>query len=154
MDEPVSLRRAGEADAAEIAALVQEAYGKWVPIMGCLPTPMTVDYSDAIRKHRFDLLYVDDALAGLIETVPDGDCLLIVNVAIRPAFQRRGLGRRLMALAEDLAAASSLPGLRLYTNALMGENIRLYEKLGYSREREEQWPVGTAVFMRKTLTRD
>ena len=151
MGEPISLRRASEADAAEVAALVHEAYGKWVPVMGCQPTPMTVDYHHAIRTHRFDLLYAGEALAGLIETVPDGDCLLIVNVAIRPAFQGRGLGRRLMALAEDIAAAAALPGLRLYTNALMGENIRLYEKLGYRREREEQWSVGTAIFMTKSL---
>ena len=33
----------------------------------------------------------------------------------------------------------------------MAGNIRLYEKLGYRREREEQRSVGTVIHMRKTL---
>jgi ribosomal protein S18 acetylase RimI-like enzyme len=154
MDGPVNLRRATEADAAEIAALAQEAYGKWVAVMDCKPLPMVADYHHAVREHRFDLLHIGSLLVGLIETKPDDDCLLIVNVAIRPAFQGRGLGRQLLSLAEDLAAGQALSGVRLYTNALMTENIRLYERLGYRPEREEQWPVGTAVFMRKPLTGD
>jgi ribosomal protein S18 acetylase RimI-like enzyme len=151
VDEPVSLRRATQADAAAIAGLTREAYGKWVPVIGREPLPMTVDYDDVVRKHRFDLLHAGDVLAGLIETVPDGDCLLIVNVAILPAFQGRGLGKRLLLLAEEIATTTGLSGLRLYTNALMGENIRLYEKLGYRREREEQRSVGTVIHMCKVL---
>ena len=151
MDEPVDLRRATEADAADIAALVREAYGKWVPVMGCEPLPMTVDYDDAVRRHRFDLLYAGGLLAGLMETIPEHGCLLIVNVAIRPTFQGRGLGKQLLSLAEEIATAAGLTGLRLYTNALMAGNIRLYEKLGYCREREEQRSVGTVIHMRKTL---
>src|SRR4051812_48291235 len=123
MEEPVNLRRATEADAAEIAALTQEAYGKWVAVMGCKPLPMTADYHHAVREHRFDLLHIGSHLVGLIETKPDDDCLLIVNVAIRPEFQGRGLGRQLLSLAEDLAAGQALTGVRLYTNALMIENI-------------------------------
>ena len=112
---------------------------------------MTVDYHDAVCKHRFDLLYIGNLLAGLIETTPDGDSLLIVNVAIRPSFQGRGLGKRLLSLAEDIAAGQALSDVWLYTNALMAENLRLYEKLGYRREREEQRSVGTVVHMRKSL---
>jgi ribosomal protein S18 acetylase RimI-like enzyme len=147
----VEARRATEADAADIAALVREAYGRWVPVMGCEPLPMTVDYGEAVRRHRFDLLCAGGLLAGLIETTPQDDCLLIVNVAIRPAFQGRGLGKQLLFLAEEIATEAGLTGLRLYTNALMAENIRLYERLGYRREREEQRKVGTVVHMRKTL---
>ena len=69
---------------------------------------MRVDYLDAIRKHRFDLLYVGGRLVALIETVPEGDCLLIENVAVLLEFQRQGLGKKLLALAEDRARASGL----------------------------------------------
>jgi ribosomal protein S18 acetylase RimI-like enzyme len=152
VDGPISLRRATETDAAEIAALTRAAYGKWVPVIGREPLPMMVDYHDAVCKHRFDLLHVGNLLAGLIETTPEGNSLLIVNVAIRPSFQGHGLGKRLLSLAEDIAADQALSDVRLYTNALMAENLRLYEKLGYRREREEQRSVGTVVHMREPLT--
>ena len=73
----VTLRVAREGDADPIRALTREAYAKWVDLTGREPLPMKVDYSDAIRKHRFDLLYVGSRLVALIETVPECDCLLI-----------------------------------------------------------------------------
>ena len=145
------VRRATEADAADIAALTRAAYGKWIAVLGREPLPMRVDYHDAVRRHRFDLLYDCDSLAALIETTPDGECLLIVNVAVHPAMQGRGFGRRLLSLAQEIAAEEGFPALRLYTNALMVENIRLYETLGYRHEREELRDVGTVVYMRKIL---
>ena len=146
------VRRATEADADTIAELTRLAYGKWVAVLGREPLPMRVDYHDAVRRHRFDLLYEGDSLAALIETTPDGDCLLIVNVAVHPAMQGRGFGRRLLSLAEEIAAEGGFPALRLYTNALMVENIALYEQLGYRRDREELRDVGTVLYMRKPLT--
>ena len=79
MNEGVSLRLAREGDADAIRALTREAYAKWVDLTGREPLPMRVDYSDAVRNHRFDLLYVGSRLAALIETVPEDDCLLIEN---------------------------------------------------------------------------
>jgi ribosomal protein S18 acetylase RimI-like enzyme len=150
-DAAVSIRLAGPADAAAIGALTREAYAKWVPIAGREPKPMTVDYAEALTRHRFDLLFVGGVLAALIETVCEGDELLIENVAVRPAFQKRGFGRRLLALAEDLAAEAALKGTRLYTNKLFDENIRLYAFLGYAIEREEALGDRTAVHMIKPL---
>jgi hypothetical protein len=95
MNEVISLRAAHAEDADAIRALTREAYAKWVGLTGREPLPMRVDYADAIRKHRFDLLYVDSRLVALIETVPEGDYLLIENVAVLPASSaRRGGGRR------------------------------------------------------------
>jgi ribosomal protein S18 acetylase RimI-like enzyme len=136
MNEIVSLRIAHEGDVDAIQALTQEAYAKWVDLIGRKPLPTRVDYSDAIRNHRFDLLYVGCHLVALIETVPEDDYLLIENVAVLPAFQGRGFGTRLLRLAEELAASSGLAGTRLYTNKLFRPNIRLYEALGYRVERE------------------
>jgi ribosomal protein S18 acetylase RimI-like enzyme len=153
MNEVVDIRIAHEEDADAIRALTREAYAKWVDLIGREPLPMRVDYSDAIRKHRFDLLYVGDRLAALIETVPEGDCLLIENVAVLPAFQGRGFGTRLLKLAEELAASSGLAGMRLYTNKLFLPNIRLYEALGYRVEREEELNGGVAVHMMKSRVR-
>ena len=143
MDETVNVRLAGPADAAAIQGLTRAAYAKWVPLIGREPMPMTADYGEALKAHRFDLLEIEGALAALIETTPQGDELLIVNVAAAPAHQRRGFGVRLLKLAEDLAAASGMAGTRLYTNKMFEANIALYASLGYQIEAEEL--VGDAV---------
>ena len=139
MDEAVTIRRAGPADAEAIRALVEAAYTKWIPVIGRLPTPMQADYAASVRVHRFDLLQAGADLAALIETKVEADHLLIVNVAVHPAFQGRGLGTRLMGLAEEIAAAAGLARLRLYTNKKYVANLRLYGALGYRVEREEPY---------------
>ncbi|MBI1200030.1 MAG: GNAT family N-acetyltransferase [Phenylobacterium sp.] len=149
MSDATTLRTAGPADAAAIHELVQSAYAKWLPIAARPPLPMTVDYDVAVKAHRFDLLFVGDRLAALIETTPQGGDLLIVNVAVRPDQQGRGHGVRLLRLAEDLAAEAGLAGLRLYTNKLFTENIRLYASLGYAIESEDAANGGVRVNMRK-----
>jgi ribosomal protein S18 acetylase RimI-like enzyme len=123
-----------------------------VPLIGREPKPMTADYDDAVAKHRFDLLYVEGTLAALIETIREADHLLVENVAVSPSFQGRGLGRRLMAHAEELAASSGFREIRLYTNQRFAENIELYRRLGYRVDRQDLLPVGTVVHMSKQLT--
>ena len=153
MNEAITLRVAGEGDAGTIRAVTRAAYAKWVAVSGREPLPMRVDYTEAIKKHRFDLLFVGARVAALIETVPDGDALLIENVAVLPEFQHRGLGRQLLKSAEDLASTLHLTCTRLYTNKLFVENISLYESLGYVVEREEALNGGTAVHMTKPVAK-
>jgi ribosomal protein S18 acetylase RimI-like enzyme len=137
MDEAITLRRGEAADAATIRALTRAAYAKWVPLIGREPKPMGADYEAAVRAHRFDLLFVGEALAGLIETIDQGDRLLIENVAVDPAFQGCGLGTTLMDQAEQIAADLGHRLIWLYTNQRFSENIRLYERLGYRIDGEE-----------------
>ena len=145
----ISMATMGDVDT--IASLTRAAYEKWVPLIGRAPLPMKVDYAVTLKLHRFDLLVDGERVIGLIETVPQHCDLLVVNVAIEPASQGRGFGRRLMAHAEALASASDLDGIRLYTNSRFAENIRLYTLLGYKVEREEALNGGVAVHMRKRL---
>ena len=145
------LRRAAAADAAAVQALTRQAYAKWVPLIGREPKPMQADYDRAVREHRIDLALLVGALAGLIETIDRPDHLLIENVAVAPAFQGRGVGRRLMAHAEQLAAEQGHAELRLYTNARFEENVALYRRLGYRVDREDEGPLGVAVHMSKRI---
>lgn len=137
MNESVALRRGAQADAEAVRALVEAAYTKWIPVIGRLPIPMQADYAQALRDHRFDLLVAGPDLAGLIETRAEADHLLVVNVAVHPAFQGRGFGSRLMGRADAVAAEAGLARLRLYTNKKYTANLRLYGALGYRVEREE-----------------
>jgi ribosomal protein S18 acetylase RimI-like enzyme len=145
------LRQAVAADAGAIRALTRAAYTKWVPVIGREPKPMTADYTAAARKHRFDLLYVEGALAALIETIVETDHLLIENVAVLPRHQGRGFGRKLMAHAEKMAASLGFGEVRLYTNKLFAENVEFYGKLGYRIVREEEFKGGVVVHMTKPI---
>lgn len=147
----ITLRTAVPADAAAIRDLTRAAYAKWVPVIGREPKPMGADYEAAVLNHRFDLLAVDGVLAALIETIDEGDHLLIENVAVSPDQQGQGLGRRLLAHAEGLALARGYRRIRLYTNQRFEENITLYSRLGYRIDRDEPVSVGVVTHMSKDL---
>ena len=152
MSEHLLIRRATVDQVPEIRALTLRAYTKWVDVTPRKPRPMTADYDVAFREHRFDCLYQGDELVGLIETVQQGNELMIVNVAVEPCHQGRGFGVRLMRHAEAMAGDEGLVATRLYTNKLMTPNIALYEGLGYRFEKETHHDRGTiAVHMVRTI---
>jgi ribosomal protein S18 acetylase RimI-like enzyme len=137
MDEVIELRPARAGDAAAVRDLTREAYAKWIPRIGREPKPMGADYEAAVRNHRVDLLYLDGSLAALIETIDQGDRLLIENLAVSPGYQRRGLGTTLLAHAEGVAASLGYDRIWLYTNTRFDGNIELYSRTGYRIDSEE-----------------
>jgi ribosomal protein S18 acetylase RimI-like enzyme len=139
------MRPAVAADAPSVA------YAKWIPRIGREPRPMTADYERAIREHELTLLFVDGELAALLELVPHADHVFIENVAVLPERQGQGLGRRLLAHAEDQARRRDLDEVRLETNAAMKTNVALYRSLGYRVDREEPYLGGRAIHMSKRL---
>ena len=153
MSGTVELRRGVSRDAGELRRLTRAAYAKWVPIIGREPKPMGADYEEAVESHRFDLIYVDGVLAGLIETIDEGDSLLVENLAVDPDFQGRGLGSALLAHAEEIARAAGHARVTLYTNQRFAQNIELYLRRGYSLDREEDLGAGMVrVNMSKDLS--
>lgn len=145
------IRRAVPYDAPSVRELTRAAYAKWVPVIGREPMSMAVDYDARVRDHRIELLHVDGRLAALIELVPEAAHLLIENVAVLPAFQGQGHGRRLLAHAEMVAASLGLSAMRLYTNPLFAGNVQFYGRLGYQVDREEPFKGGVTVYMSKQL---
>lgn len=145
------LRRAGREDVGEVRAVVRAAYGKWVPLLGREPLPMGADYERAVLEHRLDVLVTGSEIVAVLETMIRPDHLWIENVAVKPERQGQGLGRRLLAHAEDLARAGGLQEVRLLTSATFETNIALYGRVGYEVERTEPFMGGTTVYMRKAL---
>ncbi|UBU14398.1 GNAT family N-acetyltransferase [Nonomuraea gerenzanensis] len=143
------MRIANEDDREAVERLVQDAYTPWIEIVGMRPLPLESDYGALIAAGR---VHVTDGLEGLIVLVPEDGVLLVDNVAVRPELHGKGIGRALMAYAEQEARRLGLPALRLYTNVRMTANIALYESLGY-RETGRQGIEGrSAVLMRKQLS--
>ena len=145
------LRDATPADREAVERVVEAAYGGYVELIGRRPAPMDADYAALIRAGRVTVAERGGEVAGVLVLIPMEDHLLVENVAVDPAAQRTGLGRRLMAHAEAEARALGLAELRLYTNELMAENVAWYPRLGY-RETERRAESGfSRVFFAKRL---
>ena len=112
---------------------------------------MTADYDRIVRDDPVDLLLHDGELVALVWMVLHPDHLLIENLAVAPAHQGRGHGRRLLAHAEAFAARQGLPVVRLYTNRLFAANVELYLRSGYAIDREEPFWGGVKVHMSKRV---
>ena len=147
----MEFRRAGPDDVASVRDLTRKAYAKWCDVIGREPLPMTADYDHAVRHHVIDLAFIGGRLVGLVEMIPRESDLLIENVCVGPDEQGGGIGRRLVARAEDETRRQGHGVIRLYTNKLFAANLRFYESLGYEVEREEPFKGGTMVHFRKIL---
>lgn len=152
MSNEIELRQAVEKDAQTICSLTRKAYAKWVPLIGREPLPMLADYDEALKRHRFDLLFFSGELAALIETISHEDYLHIENVAVLPSHQGKGLGRKLLDHAEQLAASLEYRTIKLTTNKLFAENLTFYARHGYQVEREEKFLGGICVHMCKAIS--
>jgi ribosomal protein S18 acetylase RimI-like enzyme len=148
-------RRATASDADPIRDLVTAAYEGYVPLLGRTPIPMLADYHEAVRDHEVWVLDDDpDGIVALLELIPHPDHLYIENVAVRPARQGSGLGRRLLQLAEDVARGRGLAELRLLTNERYTSNITMYERYGYRETHRTPHLGSDLVHFRKVLAQD
>ena len=68
-----------------------------------------------------------------------------------PDRQGAGLGRALMAFADDHARAAGLAEVMLYTNERMTENLRFYPALGFTETGRGMQDGFARVFYRKPL---
>ena len=112
---------------------------------------MSADYAAAIATHQLWVVDGEAGLAAVLELIPEEDHLLVENIAVDPARQGSGLGRRLMAFAEAEARRQGFREIRLYTNANFAENIAFYRRLGYRVTTQEPYKESIVVFMSKTL---
>ena len=147
----IAIRPAAEADAPVLARIAVAAYQRYVPKIGQLPAPMTADCPAAIRRGQAWVAAVDGEVAGFIILISRPGYLLLENVAVLPAAQGRGIGARLLALAEDRARALGVPEIRLYTNAAMTENLAYYPQHGYTQTQRAQHDGFHRVFFRRRV---
>ena len=152
MIEP-RIRAATAADVSAIADIVEQAYRHYIARIGKLPGPMLDDYATRVRDGVVWVLEEVAVIAGIIVLLTAPDYLLLDNIAISPARQGLGLGRRLLAFAEAEASRRGYCEIRLYTHQTMVENQRLYASIGYEETGRGTEAGYDRVFMRKQLRR-
>jgi ribosomal protein S18 acetylase RimI-like enzyme len=148
-DDPIRPARADEC--AAIRTLEADAYRPYVARIGREPAPMSADYRALIARGVVYVLPGAAGPRGLLVAYPDGDTLFIENVAVSPCEQGRGLGRRLLNFAAELAATQNRAALTLYTNALMTENVHYYGKLGFVETARRTVDGFDRIYMRQDL---
>ncbi|MDO9710514.1 GNAT family N-acetyltransferase [Paracraurococcus lichenis] len=145
------IRQARPAEAPLLAAIVERAYGPWVPVVGRRPFPMDDDYAARIAAGEAWVLEDAGAIRGLVVIETHADHLMLDNIAVDPARQGSGEGRVLLDFVEAEARRRGLPEVRLYTNVLMERNIALYAKRGYAETERRQEKGFARVFMAKRV---
>ena len=146
------IRRAEPQHRAAVEAIVDAAYSVYVERIGKPPGPMLDDYARLIVECAVSVIEEPDGtIAALIVLLAKPDHLLLDNIAVRPDRQGHRIGRRLVAFAESEARRLGYGELRLYTHAMMTENIALYTRLGFVETGRGREAGYERVFMRKPI---
>jgi ribosomal protein S18 acetylase RimI-like enzyme len=147
------IRIAATVDLPAVQAIVEAAYAPYIPRIGRKPGPMLDDYAPRIAERRVWVLEQDGQVVGILVLIEEPEGLLLDNVAVNPAAHGRGYGRMLLEFAEQSAAEGGYNSIRLYTNAAMGENIAMYQKIGYVETHRATVNGLHRVYMSKDLMR-
>jgi ribosomal protein S18 acetylase RimI-like enzyme len=145
------IRAANAADVSVIGQIVEQAYRHYISRIGRPPEPMLDDYAARVSKGVVWVIEEGSTIAGIIVLLSKPDYMLLDNIAVAPARQGSGLGRRLLAFAEAEAVRRGYREIRLYTHLTMTENQRLYAAIGYEETGHGTEAGYERVFMRKRL---
>jgi GNAT superfamily N-acetyltransferase len=126
----VSLRLAGEQDVAPLARLVNRAYEvEEFFVDGARTTPEEV--AELLRSGRFLVLDCADGLAAAVYVRTEGNDAQLQMLSVSPELQGRGIGTRLVAVAEALSSAVGCRSMGLQIVNLRDELGPWYRRLGY-----------------------
>jgi ribosomal protein S18 acetylase RimI-like enzyme len=126
-----SIRKGRPNDAVRIGAIARAAYSKYVLRIGREPAPMLADFASEIAADRVAVIETGGNVVGYMIAWREMDAFFIDNIAVDPARQGEGLGRRLIDHAASEARHHHLSVVRLYTNAAMTENLSMYAHMGF-----------------------
>ncbi len=149
---PYRIVRAGVEGAPAILALQKLAYESEARLYDDWQLPPLTQTLDSLQAEFASALVLEaldgDRLVGSVRAREmDGACQ-VGRLIVSPQLQGRGIGTRLLRSVE--AAFPLVERFELFTGSRSESNIRLYERLGYRRLREQVLsPAVTLVFMEK-----
>ncbi|MEU1005455.1 MULTISPECIES: GNAT family N-acetyltransferase [Streptomyces] len=144
------IRPARAADVPVVAEVVDAAFRPYIERIGRVPQPMEEDHAANVAAGK--VFVTGDPVTGLVVVEAFDDHLFLDTIAVRPAAHGRGVGRRLLRFVDAHARTLGLPEVRLYTNALMWENQRIYPKYGYELvERRVDGPYDRVHYRKRLL---
>lgn len=147
------IRLARRDDEAAIRACAESAYARYVAAIGRKPAPMVADFSAQIEaRQAYVAEDADNQFQGFIVFYPEGQHMLLENVAVLPSAAGRGIGKALIGFCEEEARRRGFNAVHLYTNEKMTENLSIYPRLGYAEVARRAEGGFNRVFFEKPLT--
>ncbi|MEU0456188.1 GNAT family N-acetyltransferase [Streptomyces sp. NPDC006129] len=144
------IRPAGTADVPVVEHIIDAAFRPYIERIGRVPQPMEEDHAANVAAGKVFL--TGAPVVGLVVVEAFADHLFLDTIAVHPTAHGRGVGRRLLAFVDAHARALGLPEVRLYTNALMWENQKIYPKYGYELvERRVDGPYDRVHYRKRLL---
>jgi ribosomal protein S18 acetylase RimI-like enzyme len=158
MKSDVQIRFALPDESEAIAGVISEAFAPFKNLYTAGAFAATVISPEKIRQRFNDAGAVwavlkNGKIVGTVSVLPDGEWLYIRSMAVLPAAQGLGIGRRLLEAVENYAVRNGFEKLFLYTTPYLPAAIKLYEQNGFVRgELEPERFFGTPCFeMQKKL---
>ncbi|MFE9308711.1 GNAT family N-acetyltransferase [Streptomyces sp. NPDC006706] len=127
------IRAASAAEVPAVKAVTDAAYHPYIERIGVVPAPMEADHAANVAAGKVFVVREPEGgrVTGLVVIEARADHLFLDSIAVHPDAHGTGVGRRLLEFVDTRARALGLPEVRLYTNALMWENQRIYPRFGY-----------------------
>lgn len=145
------IRPARPGDQARLTAIARAAYQPYVARMDREPVPMLEDYAARIAAGEVTVLEEASGIVGFLVLEDADGHLLLDNIAVDPACQGQGYGRKLLDVTEAEARRRGYGAVELYTNEVMVENLALYRKRGYVETARRTVAGYRRIFLRKEL---
>ncbi|MGW1805775.1 GNAT family N-acetyltransferase [Streptomyces sp. NPDC002078] len=123
------VRPAVAEDVPAVKAVTDAAYHHYIERIGVVPQPMEADHAANVAAGK--VFVTGTPVDGLVVIEAFADHLFLDSIAVRPGAHGTGVGRRLLRFVDARARELGLGEIRLYTNALMWENRKIYPKYGY-----------------------
>ena len=123
------IRAATAADVPAVRAVTDAAFHPYIERIGLVPQPMEADHAANVAAGK--VFVTGEPVVGLVVVEAFADHLFLDSIAVHPDAHGRGVGRRLLEFVTAHARALGLSEVRLYTNAMMWENQKIYPKYGY-----------------------
>ena len=148
------IERASESDLQKILDLQYLAYQSEARLFNDknIP-PLTQTLDDLEREFCAGIILKavrDDDIIGSVRGRVDAGTTYVGKLIVRPQCQGRGLGTRLLSAIEQHCATERY---ELFTSTRSLRNLRLYERLGYKKFREQKITDElTFVYLEKILS--
>lgn len=127
-DAPI--QTAAKTDSHAVHACIMAAFAPFVASIEDFPD-ITHGLDDCIDSGNLFVAKANGTILGAMTVDVHEDFLKIDVLAVNPAYEGQGLGRRFMEFAESHTRSLDLSEMRLRTHVLMPQNVSLYEHLGW-----------------------
>ena len=139
----LTLRDATPSDAEAVYQVTKAAYAEY---RGFLDPPSGVakETREAVERSLGEggavLASIDGIAVGAVRYEPRDQSLYVGRLAVLPSHRRRGIGRALMATAEERAQRMGLSRIILGVRVQVPQNRAFYESLGYRADGHSSHP--------------